>query len=181
MPCIATRAFSLRKVVKYAGGGLVAVIALLGVFTCQSSDPTSACPTPVPASKEANLLSEVRGQARFALLYPCYLPNVQDLSSASVQGTTGRQQTEMVFSGTFDLTLRQAQVPPAVSADPAGASRRTIALYPNVQAAFIEQNDGTSKALYHLLWQQDGVFYEVQAYGPPLQSQTILKVARSLQ
>jgi hypothetical protein len=87
----------------------------------------------------------------------------------------------MVFSGTFDLTLRQAQIAPAVSADPAGASRRTIDLYPNVQATFIEQNDGTSKALYHLLWQQNGLFYEVQAYGPPLQSQTIVKVARSLQ
>jgi hypothetical protein len=159
----------------------VAVLAVLGVFTCQSSDPSSSCPTPVPSSKEASLLTEARGQARFALVYPCYLPNVQNLSSASVLGTTGRQQAEMVFSGTFDLTLRQGQIAPAVSADPAGASRRTIDLYPNVQATFIEQNDGTSKALYHLFWQQDGVFYEVQAYGPPLQSQTIVKVARSLQ
>ena len=156
------------------------MIAVLGVFTCQSSD-SSACPTPVPESKEANLLSQARGQARFSLVYPCYLPNVQTLTAANVEGIAGRQQAELVFGGTFDLTVRQAQVPASVSADPAGASRRTIDLYPNVQATFIQRNDGTSKALYHLIWNQNGIFYEIQAFGPPLQSQTIVDVARSLQ
>ncbi|HLF78261.1 MAG TPA: hypothetical protein VJB57_12305 [Dehalococcoidia bacterium] len=127
------------------------------------------------------MLSELRGQARFGLVYPCYLPNAQTLTSTSLQGATGRQQAELVFSGPFDLTVRQAQVPPAVSPDPAGASRRTIDLFPNVQATFIERNDGTRKALYHLLWDANGLYYEIQALGPPLQSQTIVNIARSLQ
>jgi hypothetical protein len=127
------------------------------------------------------MISELRGQARFALLYPCYLPNAQTLTSTSLVGATGRQQAELVFAGPFDLTVRQAQFPPAVSPDPTGASRRTINLFPNVQATVIERNDGTNKALYHLFWSSNGVYYEVQALGPPLQTQTILKIARSLE
>jgi hypothetical protein len=127
------------------------------------------------------MLSDLRAKTRFAIVYPCYLPNAQDLTAATVQGNTGRQQAELVFSGPFDLTVRQAQFPPAVSPDPAGASKRAVDLFPNVQATLIERNDGTSKALYHLFWGTNGLYYEVQALGPPLQSQTILKIARSLQ
>ncbi len=99
----------------------------------------------------------------------------------AVTGQPGRQQAELVFDGPFDLTLRQAQYAPAVSADPAGASRTEIDLLPNVRATLIERNDGTRKALYHLLWQRNGIYYEVQALGPPLQRRTILLVATSLQ
>ncbi len=159
----------------------MAVIAVLGFVTCRSNDPTSACPTPVPNSKQADLLSQARGQAKFSLSYPCFLPNVQDLTKANVEGVAGRQQAELVFNGTFDLTIRESQVAPAVSADPAGASRRTLDLYPNVPATFIERNDGSNKALYHLFWTQNGLFYEVQAAGPPLQSDAIVQIARSLQ
>ena len=45
----------------------------------------------------------------------------------------------------------------------------------------IERNDGTRDALYHLFWQQNGIYYEVQAFGPPLQRRAILEFARSLQ
>ena len=99
----------------------------------------------------------------------------------AVTGQPGRQQAELVFDGPFDLTLRQSQYPPAVAADPAGASHSEVALFPNVRATLVERNDGTRCALYHLFWEQDGLFYEVQASGPPLQRRTILNVARSLQ
>ena len=99
----------------------------------------------------------------------------------AVTGQPGRQQAELVFDGPFDLTLRQSQYPPAVSADPAGASHSEVALFPNVRATLIEVNDGTSRALYHLLWDQNGVYYELQALGPPQQRRTVLEIARSLQ
>jgi hypothetical protein len=153
----------------------------LALFTCSSNDPTSACPTPMPGSPQDDVLAQVRRQAGFGLLYPCYLPNAQVLESATVQGIAGRQQADMVFDGPFDLTLRQSQFPPAVAPDPAGASRRVVNLFPNVRATFIERNDGTSKALYHLFWETNGLHYEVQAFGPALQSRAILQVARSLQ
>jgi hypothetical protein len=127
------------------------------------------------------LLARVRAESGFGLLYPCYLPNSQVLESATIQGSGGRQQADFVFDGPFDLTLRQSQFPPAVSPDPAGASRRIVDLFPNVRATFIERNDGTSKALYHLFWESNGLHYEIQAFGPALQSRAILQVARSLQ
>lgn len=95
-------------------------------------------------------------------------------------GETGRQRVELVFQGAFDMTLRQAQVPPPVTPDPTGASRITVRLFDNVPASLIESNDGTGDALYHLYWERNGVYYELQAYGPPLQRETILRVARSL-
>jgi hypothetical protein len=150
-------------------------------FTCSSNDPTSACPTPVPGSQEDGVLTRARQQARFTVLYPCQLPNAQHLVSSSVQGAPGKQQAELVFSGPFDLTVRQAQYPPAVNPDPVGASRTRIDLFPNVQADLIERLDGSSKALYHLFWQRDGLYYEVQAVGPPQQRRTVLLVATSLQ
>jgi len=98
-----------------------------------------------------------------------------------VIGDPGRQQAELVFSGAFDLTIRQAQVPPAVPPDPAGASRRTIDLFPNVKAILIEINDGSGDAQYHYFWQRDGIYYELQSVGPPLQERVMRQVATSLQ
>jgi hypothetical protein len=79
------------------------------------------------------------------------------------------------------MTIRQSQVAPAVSPDPTGASRVSITLLTNVPATLIERNDGSAKALYHLYWERNDLFYELQAYGPPLQRDTVLKMARSLQ
>jgi hypothetical protein len=93
----------------------------------------------------------------------------------------GRQQAELVFTGPFDLTIRQSQFAPAVSPDPSGASRTVIDLFPNVRATLIERYDGTSRALYHLFWERDGIHYEVQAVGPHQQRRLILLIATSLQ
>jgi hypothetical protein len=98
-----------------------------------------------------------------------------------VTGERGRQKAELTFSGPFDLTVRQSQFPPAVNPDPAGASRRFVDLLPNVRATLIEKNDGSNRALYHLFWEQNDLFYEVQASGPALQQRLILLVATSLQ
>ncbi|MPZ50381.1 MAG: hypothetical protein GEU75_13955 [Dehalococcoidia bacterium] len=149
--------------------------------TCAGSEVVSACPTPVPGSREEGMLSEARTQAGFSILYPCQLPNSQRLSNTTVIGEPGRQQAELVFIGPFDLTIRQSQYPPAVSPDPSGASRITIDLFPNVRASLIERNDGSSSALYHLFWDRDGIFYEVQAAGPSQERRTILLIATSLQ
>jgi hypothetical protein len=114
------------------------------------------------------------------LLYPCSLPGSQRLASSSVTGDAGRQQTELVFSGPFDMTVRQSQVPPAVGPDPAGASRRTIDLFPNVRATLIEINDGSGDAQYHYFWQRDGIYFELQSVGPALQERAMRQVATSL-
>jgi len=117
------------------------------------------------------------------VLYPCYLPGGERLETGSVANVdpTGRQAVEFVFAGPFDMTIRQSQLPPPVNPDPAGASRTTIDLFPNVQAIFIQVNDGSGKAMYHLFWTRSGIFYELQAYGPALQQRTILQVATSLE
>ena len=149
--------------------------------TCEGSSPVSACPTPPPGSHADGLLAQARAQAGFTVLYPCQLPNAQELSTATVTGVAGRRQTELVFTGPFDLTIRQSQYPPAVSPDPSGASRITIDLFPNVRATLIERNDGSSRALYHLFWEQNGIHYEVQAVGPPQQRRLVLLIATTLQ
>ena len=123
----------------------------------------------------------VRDQAGFEVLYPCSVPGGTSLANGSVIGTDGRQQAELVFEGVFDLTVRQAQFPPVVAPDPAGAARRTIDLFPNVRATLIEINDGSGNASYHYFWDRNGIFYEVQAIGPPLQERAIRAVATSLQ
>ena len=79
------------------------------------------------------------------------------------------------------MVIRQAQFAPAPVARNGRASRRTIDLFPNTRATFIEINDGSAQAQYYLLWQRNGIFYELQAVGPPLQQNTILRIARSLQ
>jgi len=77
--------------------------------------------------------------------------------------------------------VRQAQYPPAVAPDPTGATRRVINLFPNVPASLIEINDASGDASYQYYWERGGIFYEVQAVGPPLQERAIRAVATSLQ
>lgn len=150
-------------------------------FTCRSNDQASACPTPVPGSLEDTTLQSVRGQALFALKYPCFLPLSEKLSDSTATGDAGRQQIELVWTGPFNMTIRQSQFAPAVSPDPTGASREVLQLFSNVSAALITEDDGTGRTMYHLFWQQGDMYYEVQAQGPPLQRNTILQIARSLQ
>ena len=166
---------------RLAGSAVVAVAIVFMALTCQSADPDSACPQPNAGSNEAMLLDRARSEASFNLLYPCKLPAASRLVAANVQGAKGRQQTELVFNGPYELTIRQAQVPPSVSADPAGASKVDIQLFPNTEATLIERNDGSQKALYHLFWIRNGLYYELQASGPPLQRRQILEAARSLE
>lgn len=154
---------------------------MLGFATCTTDTPTEVCPTPVPGSRQGDLLARAREDSSFALVYPCYLPNSQVLETHSIVGQPGRQRSEFVFSGPFNITIRQAQVAPPVSPDPTGASRTTIQLFDGVLASLIERNDGTRDALYHLYWQRGGQYFELQAYGPPLQREMMLRVARSLQ
>jgi hypothetical protein len=158
----------------------VALLIFLAA-TCSSNDETNACPTPAPGSAEDALLQSARKQASFTLLFPCYLPLSQKLTDSSVTGDPGRQEADLVWGGPFEMTVRQSQFAPAVSPDPTGASRVVVDLFPNVSATLIEQNDGTGKALYHLFWERGEIYYELQAFGPPLQRQTILQIARSLQ
>jgi hypothetical protein len=140
-----------------------------------------ACPTPVPGSAEARTLDSTRLRADFTLLYPCYLPNTERLAQGSVVGEQGQQRAEITFEGAFDIALRQSQVAPPIEAEQTGASRITLQLFPGTEALLIEKNDGSRRALYHLLWERSGTYYEIQAFGPPLQRETILKIARSLQ
>ena len=157
------------------------MLLIFAAFTCSTSDSTDACELPREGSEEAQLLEAARRQAAFPLLYPCELPGATRLEAATVTGMPGRQQAEFVFAGPFEMSVRQSQFPPAVNPDPAGASRINVDLFPNVRAVLIERNDGSSKALYHLFWERNGIYYEVQAAGPPLQRRQILQVATSLQ
>jgi len=163
------------------GGGLAAVLLVYLASTCSAVDNDGACATPVAGTDAAGMLEDARSQAGFDLLYPCYLPNAQALESTAVVGDPGRQAASFVWTGVFDFTIRQAQFPPAVSADPSGASRVSIDLFPATPATLIEQNDASGDAFYHLLWQDDDVYFELFGYGPPQQRRIILDIARSLQ
>jgi len=156
-------------------------LVVLAAFTCSGAGPAEACPTPLPGSVGDTARKNAQAQANFPILYPCYMPAAHRLESATVTGAPGRQQVELIFAGPFELTIRQSQFPPAVNPDPSGASRSTVDLFPNTQAIFIERNDGSEKALYHLFWARNGMFYELQASGPPLQRRAILRVATSLE
>jgi hypothetical protein len=160
---------------------VLAALALYFVATCSGGAPIEVCPTPAPGTPQEEVLQRVQEDADFDVLYPCTVPGAQQLASGTITGEDGRQQAELVFSGPFDLTIRQSQIPPAVGPDPAGASRRVIDLFPNVRATLIEINDGSGDAQYHYFWERDGIFYEVQAVGPPLQERAIRQVATSLQ
>ena len=175
------RGFSIRKFVKYGLSAGIAALLVLGFITCSGAPTTEACRTPAPGSEQDGILVEARQKTRFEIDYPCYLPNSQVLESHSVLGDAGKQRSELVFVGPFDIAIRQSQVPPPVEPDPTGASRRSIQLFDGTFASFIERMDGTSKALYHLYWERDGFFYELQAFGPYQQQSTILQIARSLQ
>jgi len=166
---------------RLAGGAALLVAFVFMAFTCQSADSDGSCSQPAAGSNEAMLLDRARGEAAFNLLYPCRLPAASRLIAANVQGARGRQQTELVFNGPYDMTIRQSQVPPAQSADPTGASKTDVQLFTNTAATLIERNDGSQKALYHLLWVRNGLYYELQAFGPPLQRRQILDAARSLE
>jgi hypothetical protein len=150
-------------------------------LTCEADDTVDACPTPVPGTDAGQYLQRARDEADFSVLYPCYLPNSQRLRSSAITGAPGRQLVELAWDGPFDMVIRQAQFPPAPVAATVGASRRTIDLFPNTRATFIEINDGSAHAQYYLLWSQNGIYYELQAVGPPLQQNAILRIARSLQ
>lgn len=136
---------------------------------------------PLPGTEQAGFLEDAVSAAQFELVYPCYLPNDQTLESTSVTGEPGRQAVAFVWVGVFDFTIRQSQFPPAVSADPSGASRISIDLFPATRATLIEQNDATGDAFYHLLWQDDEMYYELLGYGPAQQRRIILDIARSLE
>src|SRR5262249_23934120 len=116
----------------------------------------------------------------FPLLYPCELPAGEKLTAVTIAGEIGAQSGTLTFGGPFDMTLRQSQVPPALSADPAGASLIIIDLVPSVKPQLIQRHDGSRKAEYHLVWNQQGIFYDLLADRPPLSREQILKAARSL-
>jgi hypothetical protein len=149
--------------------------------TCGAGEPVAACQQPLPDSEAADALQRVRDEAGFEVRYPCSVPGGTQFFDASVVGNPGRQQVELFFEGVFELTVRQSQFPPAVAPDPTGASRRVIDLFPNVPASLIEINDASGDASYHYYWEQDGIFYELQAVGPPLQERTLRQVATSLE
>ncbi len=171
----------MRRLFLYGLGGLSVALLGLAFATCSTSGLDNPCPTPAAGSEAGSLLADARSEAPFAVLYPCQLPAGEQLVGETVTGPAGRQQAELVFAGPFDLTLRQSQYPPPTNPDPTGASRSEIDLFPNVRAILLEVNDGTRKALYHLFWERDGLFYELQAVGPPLQRRQILQVATSLE
>lgn len=178
---IATPVLNIRKLVKYTLGGGALVLLVLGFYGCSVSSTTEACPQPAAGSEAESSLATVRQRSSFDLLYPCYLPNSQALESSSIIGEAGKQRAELVFTGPFDMTLRQSQTPPPFTPDPTGSSHITVQLFDGVQGTLIERNDGTSKALYHLYWERFGRFFELQVFGPPLQRDAVLRVARSLE
>jgi len=150
--------------------------------TCQGDEgPASTCPLPAADSQQGEIIDQAKQKTRFPLSYPCYLPNSQVLESHSVTGNVGQQRSEFVFTGPFEIAIRQAQVPPPLEPDPTGATHTNEQLFEGVRADFIQRTDGTSKALYHLYWERNGYFYEMQAFGPYAQQRTVLQIARSLQ
>jgi len=169
----------LRRIVKFLLAFAVVAVVIAGFVTCEGSDTSGACAR--LTEKEQQVLADARKASAINLQYPCTLPAAEHLVSTSTTGPPGRQRTELVFGGPYDITVRQSQYPPPVGPDPAGASRTTIDLFPNVQADFVQINDGSQQATYHLFWVRNAIFYELQAFGPPLQQRQILEMARSLQ
>lgn len=171
--------FNSRRLIRWSGVllGLVAMIFI--ALTCSSED-VEACPLPPAESNLGQDLALVRTQAGFPVRYPCFLPGGERFEVITF--TPGsREQVELIFDGPFEMSIRQSNLPPAVNPDPSGASRITRNLFPNVPVEIIERNDGSRRALYHLYWENENVFYELQAYGPPQQREAVLQVARSLE
>jgi hypothetical protein len=136
---------------------------------------------PLAGSDAEAALNAARDEAAFPLRYPCHIPGATHFYDASVTGNPGRQQAELFFEGSFDITVRQSQFPPTVPPDPTGATHRVVDLFPNVAADLIEINDASGRASYHYYWEQDGIYYELQAVGPPLQERDLRAVATSLE
>ncbi len=155
--------------------GVVALGALCSV------DEPQACPKPSDGTEQAVELAAAPQQAGFKVLYPCQLPNTEELSSVSVTGDPGKKSVSLAFRGPFELSVNQSQAPPAFSPDPAGTSRTSVTLSLGVVATLLERVDGSPNAQYHLFWQKDDIFYEVIAIGPPLQRRQVLLVASSLE
>lgn len=172
----------MGRILRYAGVvGAIAVVVVLA-FTCSTSEVGSDCGLPAEGSRAAGLLAEGRSQSAFPVLYPCYLPNSQQLENVAVLGDRGRQSVALTFGGPFDITLHQSQIQPLVNADPSGASHSVVSnLFPGVRAELIEIYDGSSRIIYRLLWTRSGMYYELLAAGPPQQRRTILQIARSLE
>jgi hypothetical protein len=167
--------------VLFAVAGLIVAGIAYSALTVSVSEPSGGCYLPAEGSRQGDVLKEGKAKAGFNLRYPCQLPAGQTLTSISVVGQTGRQSATLNFDGPFDMTIRQSQIPPALSADPAGSSHVVIDLFPSIKAQLIERNDGSRKAEYHLVWSQDAIFFDLLADGPPLSREQILKAARSLQ
>ncbi|HLF70614.1 MAG TPA: hypothetical protein VI759_00470 [Dehalococcoidia bacterium] len=171
----------MKRFYPYIGGVLSVALMIWLASNCSSGGQTGDCDRPGAGSLAANRLDEAGDAAAFPILYPCDLPAAEELTDATVTGTPGKQIVELRFDGPFDVSVRQAQFAPIQQADPTGASRISIDLFPNVRATLIERNDGTNKALYHFIWERNGIFYEVQASGPPLQRDAVRRIATSLQ
>src|SRR5262249_3053972 len=165
----------------WAAAGVVAATLIYAAVTVTVENPAGGCYFPSAGSEAEAGLKEARGKTGFSLLFPCPLPGGGSLTSAHGVGGRGQQSATMAFSGPFDMTLRQSQVAPRVSADPAGSTHITVSLFSNVKADLIERNDGSRRAEYHVIWSQGTMFYELLADGPPLSRDLILNVARSLQ
>jgi hypothetical protein len=158
----------------------VALVAFLA-YTCEGAAPEEACPMPKEGSRQANLIAEGKGQAGFAILYPCKLPNSQILTAFDVLGPAGKQTVSIAFDGPFQITIRQSQIAPVINADPTGASHSVVRnLFPGTDAELIEINEGSGNAQYRLIWSRARIYYEVVMTGPPLQRKAVLDLARSL-
>jgi hypothetical protein len=171
----------LKRFYPYIGGALGVALVIWLAGNCSTGGQDAVCDRPSAGSLAANRLDEAGAAAAFTILYPCDLPAAEELTDATLTGEPGKQIAELRFDGPFDVSVRQAQFAPLQQADPTGASRISIDLFPNVRATLIERNDGTNKALYHFIWERNGIFYEVQASGPPLQRDAIRAIATSLQ
>ncbi len=156
-------------------------VAVYSAAVCTVTEPTGGCDFPAEGSREAATLDAARAKAAFTLLYPCDLPEGQGLTSVDVTGAAGRQSATMFFDGPFEISVRQSQVAPIQSADPAGASHIVIELLAGVNADLIERNDGSRRAEYRIVWARGGFYYEVLALGPPLSRRQIVNVAKTLE
>jgi hypothetical protein len=156
-------------------------VGFIFLATRTSVADDAGCDLPAAGSAGEAVLARLRAAASFTIRYPCNLPAGEELVSGDVTGEGSREAVIMVFEGPFELTLSQALSPPVVNPDPTGTTRRFENLYPDVRATLIERNDGTQDAFYDLLWERDGVYYEIVATGPTQTRRLILDIALSLE
>jgi len=127
------------------------------------------------------MLEQARAEAGFRVLYPCQLPAGERLASVAVTGQPGKRTVTLAFEGPFEISLRQSQVAPIYGADPTGASRINVDLFPGVTGILLERYDGSSRAQYDIYWDRDGLHYELLVVGPPLSRRQVLLVVTSLE